>query len=113
MGLDAEYTRARQWVKDHLIFDRAGYYSTFEITIRVRCGALYTYHLTRDALYLAHAADLGDRMLPASDRLAPSVNLHAGAPPARAAPRSPRCSSSPAISRSSLGGRRSGAGRRA
>ncbi|KAJ7447562.1 glycoside hydrolase [Mycena galericulata] len=82
MGLDAEYARARQWVKDHLTFDRSGYYSTFETTIRVLGGLLSTYHLTGDALYLTHAADLGDRMLPvfSSGWPAPSVNLHGRSP---------------------------------
>ncbi|KAF8185225.1 glycoside hydrolase [Mycena galopus ATCC 62051] len=81
MGLDAEYQRARSWVQEHLSFDRSGYFSTFETTIRVLGGLLSAYHLTGDDLYKSHAADLGDRMLPAFDTAsglpAPSVNLAA------------------------------------
>ncbi|KAF8185216.1 glycoside hydrolase family 47 protein [Mycena galopus ATCC 62051] len=81
MGLDDEYQRARSWVQEHLSFDRSGYFSTFETTIRVLGGLLSAYHLTGDDLYKSHAADLGDRMLPAFDTAsglpAPSVNLAA------------------------------------
>ncbi|KAJ7115334.1 glycoside hydrolase [Mycena epipterygia] len=64
MGLEEEYQRARKWVQTDLTFDRSGYYSTFETTIRVLGGLLSAYHLTGDDLYLRHAADLGERILP-------------------------------------------------
>ncbi|KAJ6505790.1 glycoside hydrolase [Mycena vitilis] len=63
--LEGEYGRARKWVEEELSFNRVGYYSTFETTIRVLGGLLSAYYLTGDALYLRHAADLGDRILPA------------------------------------------------
>ncbi|KAJ7022347.1 glycoside hydrolase [Mycena alexandri] len=63
MGLDAEYERAKKWVEEKLTFDRNGYFSTFETTIRVLGGLLSAHYLTGDKLYLQHAADLGDRML--------------------------------------------------
>lgn len=31
MGLDAEYSRARQWIQEELTFDREGIFSTFEV----------------------------------------------------------------------------------
>ncbi|KAJ7159765.1 glycoside hydrolase [Mycena filopes] len=77
--LAPEYARARKWVKEKLTFERSGYFSMFETTIRVLGGLLSAHHLTGDSLYLQHAADLGDRMLPAFDTPsgipAASVNL--------------------------------------
>ncbi|KAJ7691353.1 glycoside hydrolase [Mycena rosella] len=67
MGLDAEYGRAKDWVKEKLSFDRSGSFSTFETTIRVLGGLLSAHYLTGDALYLRHATDLGERMLPVFD----------------------------------------------
>ncbi|KAJ6605386.1 glycoside hydrolase [Mycena vulgaris] len=64
MGLDAEYERSKKWVKEKLSFDRDGYYSTFETTIRVLGGLLSAHYLTGDDMYLTHATDLGDRILP-------------------------------------------------
>ncbi|KAJ7611535.1 glycoside hydrolase family 47 protein [Mycena polygramma] len=63
--VEEEYKRARKWVEGELSFARQGYYSTFETTIRVLGGLLSAYYLTGDELYLRHAADLGDRILPA------------------------------------------------
>ncbi|KAJ7724574.1 glycoside hydrolase [Mycena maculata] len=79
MGLDAEYARAREWVAEELSFDQPGHYSTFETTIRVLGGLLSAYHLSGDALYLRHATDLGERLLPAFGALLPSpaVDLRA------------------------------------
>ncbi|KAJ7088822.1 glycoside hydrolase [Mycena belliarum] len=70
MGLDGEYTRARAWVQDSLSFNRTGLFSTFETTIRVLGGLLSAYHLSGDEIYLRHASDLGERMLPAFDSAA-------------------------------------------
>ncbi|KAJ7872696.1 glycoside hydrolase [Mycena leptocephala] len=82
MGLDAEYERAKKWVQEHLSFDRNGHFSTFETTIRVLGGLLSAHYLTGDELYLRHAADLGDRMLPVfntpSGLPSSSVNLAGG-----------------------------------
>ncbi|KAJ6608839.1 glycoside hydrolase [Mycena sp. CBHHK59/15] len=79
MGLDAEYARAHKWVRTELTFDRSGFFSTFETTIRVLGGLLSAHHLTSDALYLQHATDLADRLLHAFDTTsglpAPSVDL--------------------------------------
>ncbi|KAF7360822.1 alpha-1,2-Mannosidase [Mycena sanguinolenta] len=82
MGLDSEYAEAKNWIKEHLSFDRNSYFSTFETTIRVLSGLLSAYYLTGDELYKQHAADIGDRILPAFDTASglpeSSVNLGAG-----------------------------------
>ncbi|KAJ6535558.1 glycoside hydrolase [Mycena capillaripes] len=82
MGLDAEYGRAKKWVEEHLAFSRGGHVSTFETTIRVLGGLLSAHYLTGDDLYLKHAADLGDRMLPVfnSGLPAPNINLASKSP---------------------------------
>lgn len=71
-GLDAEYERARAWVKDTLSFDRDANFNTFEVrlgyrymhaviylwtqtTIRVLGGLLSAHYLTSDELYLERA----------------------------------------------------------
>ncbi|KAB5593388.1 Mannosyl-oligosaccharide alpha-1,2-mannosidase [Ceratobasidium theobromae] len=63
-GLDAEYERARAWVKDTLSFDRDANFNTFETTIRVLGGLLSAHYLTSDELYLERARELADRILP-------------------------------------------------
>ncbi|KAJ7099054.1 glycoside hydrolase [Mycena crocata] len=77
--LASEYARAKKWVENELSFKRSGYFSTFETTIRVLGGLLSAYHLTGDKLYLTHATDLGERILPVFDTSsglpASSVNL--------------------------------------
>ncbi|KAJ7609517.1 glycoside hydrolase [Roridomyces roridus] len=77
MDLKNEYARARKWVEEELSFDRGGYFSTFETTIRVLGGLLSAYHLTHDELYLTRATDLGTRFLPALHTVIPAghVNL--------------------------------------
>ncbi|KAF7338966.1 Glycoside hydrolase family 47 protein [Mycena venus] len=68
MGLDEEYTRARQWVESSMTFDRDANFNVFETTIRVLGGLLSAYELTDgDQLYLDRAIDLADRMLPVFD----------------------------------------------
>ncbi|KAK7007966.1 alpha-1,2-mannosidase [Favolaschia claudopus] len=68
MDLHQEYSRARDWIRDSLSFDRDGAsrcFNTFETTIRVLGGLLSAHHLSSDDMYLKHAVDLADRMLPA------------------------------------------------
>ncbi|KAF8123077.1 glycoside hydrolase [Mycena galopus ATCC 62051] len=66
MGLDQEYSRARQWVATKMSFDRNATFNTFETTIRVLGGLLSAYHLSgNDSLYLEKAIELADRILPA------------------------------------------------
>ncbi|KAJ7615253.1 glycoside hydrolase family 47 protein [Mycena polygramma] len=70
MGLHQEYSRASHWVRTSLSFDRDGHdrcFNTFETTIRVLGGLLSAYHLSADDMYLHHAVDLADRILPVFD----------------------------------------------
>ncbi|KAJ7069712.1 glycoside hydrolase [Mycena amicta] len=65
MGLDQEYSRAREWVASEMTFDRDASFNTFETTIRVLGGLLSAYHLSgNDRMYLEKAIDLADRMIP-------------------------------------------------
>ncbi|WVQ81946.1 hypothetical protein IAT38_004073 [Cryptococcus sp. DSM 104549] len=73
MDLIPEYTRARDWCRDHLNFERNAEFNTFETTIRILGGLLSAHYLTSvhpspaiqaDApLYLDLATDLGERLL--------------------------------------------------
>ncbi|KAJ7691337.1 glycoside hydrolase [Mycena rosella] len=71
MGLHEEYSRASEWVRTSLRFDRDGRTQTnfmlYQTTIRVLGGLLSALHLSSDEMYLRHAVDLADRMLPAFD----------------------------------------------
>ncbi|KAF9469504.1 glycoside hydrolase family 47 protein [Collybia nuda] len=68
MGLQEEYSRARDWVANKMSVDRDDKFSTFETTIRVIGGLLSAYHLSsEDPIYLEKAVDLADRILPAFD----------------------------------------------
>lgn len=73
MNLIPEYQRARDWVRDHLNFDKDAQFNTFETTIRLLGGLLSAHYLSSthsspaiqaDApLYLNLAVDLGERLL--------------------------------------------------
>ncbi|KAF4573098.1 mannosyl-oligosaccharide alpha-1,2-mannosidase [Pleurotus pulmonarius] len=65
MSLKSEYTRAREWIRSTLTFERQGNFNTFETTIRVLGGLLSAYHLSQDSLFLERADDLGSRLLTA------------------------------------------------
>ncbi|KAF8185316.1 glycoside hydrolase family 47 protein [Mycena galopus ATCC 62051] len=70
MGLHQEYSRASNWVRNSLSFARDGRdrcFNTFETTIRVLGGLLSAFHLTSEDMYLRHAIDLADRILPVFD----------------------------------------------
>ncbi|KAJ7250853.1 glycoside hydrolase [Mycena haematopus] len=65
MGLDQEYSRAREWVATKMSLERNATFNTFETTIRVLGGLLSAYHLSgNDSLYLEKAIDLADRIIP-------------------------------------------------
>ncbi|KIR99692.1 mannosyl-oligosaccharide alpha-1,2-mannosidase [Cryptococcus deuterogattii 2001/935-1] len=73
MNLIPEYQRARDWIRDHLNFDKDAQFNTFETTIRLLGGLLSAHYLSSthsspgiqaDApLYLDLAVDLGERLL--------------------------------------------------
>ncbi|NP_001120156.1 endoplasmic reticulum mannosyl-oligosaccharide 1,2-alpha-mannosidase [Xenopus tropicalis] len=65
MGLKEEFEKAREWVGKQLTFDKNVDVNLFESTIRILGGLLSTYHLTKDALFLDKAKDIGTRLLPA------------------------------------------------
>lgn len=55
MGLQEEYTEARDWVEHGLNVAQNRDVNLFEVTIRVLGGLLSAYHLTNDNLYLDKA----------------------------------------------------------
>src|SRR3954452_17366751 len=64
MGLDEEFRDGVDWVKANLHFDVDGEVSVFETSIRLVGGLLSAYHACGDAMLLAKARDLADRLLP-------------------------------------------------
>ncbi len=64
MGLDDEFRDGLEWVKTNLDFDVDGELSVFETSIRLVGGLLSAYHACGDAVLLAKARDLADRLLP-------------------------------------------------
>jgi len=65
MGMEEEYNEAREWVAGtSLHFDRVGNVNLFETTIRALGGLLGAHALTGDPIYVKHAKDLGQRLLP-------------------------------------------------
>lgn len=67
MGLEKEYSEARDWIDKHLQFDINRDVNLFEVTIRVLGGLLSIYHLTSDRMYLEKSVDLGDRLMACFD----------------------------------------------
>jgi len=64
MGLQPEYTEARDWVANSLNLNQNVDVNLFECTIRVLGGLLSAYSLSgKDQMYLDKAKDLGDRLL--------------------------------------------------
>lgn len=64
MGLDQEAAATRQYILQHLNFDKDISVQNFEVTIRLLGGLLSSYELTRDKRLLKLANDLGTRLLP-------------------------------------------------
>lgn len=67
MGLDREFGEGVAWVRESLDFDVDGEVSVFETSIRLIGGLLSAHHASGDAVLLAKARDLADRLLPAFD----------------------------------------------
>ncbi|XP_068104857.1 endoplasmic reticulum mannosyl-oligosaccharide 1,2-alpha-mannosidase isoform X2 [Hyperolius riggenbachi] len=65
MGLKEEFQEAREWVATQLTFNKNVDVNLFESTIRILGGLMSTYHLTKDAIFLEKAKDIGTRLLPA------------------------------------------------
>ena len=64
MGLDDEFRDGVAWVKANADFNVDGDVSVFETSIRLVGGLLSAYHACGDAVLLAKARDLADRLLP-------------------------------------------------
>ena len=62
MGMKEEFKEARDWVANHLSFDRAGRVSVFETTIRELGGLLAAFDASGDTVFLDKAEDLGERL---------------------------------------------------
>lgn len=67
MGLDSRFQDGVDWVKAQLDFDVDGEVSVFETSIRLVGGLLSAHLACGDAVLLAKAKDLADRLLPAFD----------------------------------------------
>ena len=67
MGLKDEATTTKDYIVQHLSFDKDISVQNFEITIRLLGGLLSSYQLTGDKRLLALAEDLGNRLLPVFD----------------------------------------------
>ena len=67
MGMKDEVTDTKQYIVDHLSFDKDIEVQNFEITIRLLGGLLSSYQLTGDKRLLRLADDLGTRLLPVFD----------------------------------------------
>ena len=65
MDMKNEFYEARDWVKNELTHERDVMESVFETTIRSLGGLLSAYDLSKDAVFLERAQDLGDRLLKA------------------------------------------------
>ncbi|XP_004536075.1 endoplasmic reticulum mannosyl-oligosaccharide 1,2-alpha-mannosidase [Ceratitis capitata] len=64
MGLEDEFSEAREWVSNFLTFDVNRDINLFEVTIRILGGLLSAYHLSGDKMFLSKSLELGNRMLP-------------------------------------------------
>lgn len=64
MGLETEFNDGVEWIKRELDFDVEGEVSVFETAIRLVGGLLSAWHACGDAVLLAKARDLADRLLP-------------------------------------------------
>jgi len=67
MDMKDEFWEARDWVKNHLNFDKDVDASVFETTIRSLGGLLSAYDWSGDKVFLEKAQDLGDRLAKAFD----------------------------------------------
>ena len=82
MGLTEQVKLSRDWVREHLNFDKDWDASFFEFSIRYLGGLLSAYELSQESLYLEKAQDIGDRLLVAFESQVgmpyPVINLKTG-----------------------------------
>eukprot|EP00029_Vermamoeba_vermiformis_P005380 TRINITY_DN1853_c0_g1_i1.p1 TRINITY_DN1853_c0_g1~~TRINITY_DN1853_c0_g1_i1.p1 ORF type:complete len:617 (+),score=182.80 TRINITY_DN1853_c0_g1_i1:23-1873(+) len=83
MGLEDHFSRARDWVRDKLDFNRDVSVSVFETNIRMVGGLLTVYDFTGDELFLRKSEECAKKLMPAfstpSGLPKASVNLRSGA----------------------------------
>ena len=65
MGMHTEFEEAREWVAEKLTFNKTGFVSVFETTIRILGGLLSAYELSGHAVFLDRARELADKLMPA------------------------------------------------
>lgn len=65
MGLQEEYTHAKEWLRSSLDLNSNGEASLFEVNIRYVGGLLSAYYLTGDELFKRKVLELGEKLLPA------------------------------------------------
>ena len=68
MNMKEEFQKARDWMDEHLTFDKGTTVSVFETTIRSLGGLLSAYDWSGDVMFLNKAEDLGKRLLRAFDQ---------------------------------------------
>jgi mannosyl-oligosaccharide alpha-1,2-mannosidase len=61
--LVSEFSKARKWVEENLVFTMNKDVNLFEVTIRVLGGLLAAYHLSGDILFLNKAVSSSYRMM--------------------------------------------------
>lgn len=64
MGLQEEFSEAKEWIKEKLNFNVNKDVNFFETTIRVLGGLLSAFHLSKDNIFLEKAIDLANRLMP-------------------------------------------------
>jgi len=63
----SEFSRARKWVEENLVFTMNKDVNLFEVTIRVLGGLLAAYHLSGDILFLNKAVSSSYRRMTVID----------------------------------------------
>lgn len=64
MGLEEEFTAARNWVENEMVVAQNRDVNLFETTIRTLGGLLSAYHLTEDQIFLNRAVSLHCHLKP-------------------------------------------------
>ena len=68
MGLDEEFNKAKDWVKDNLNMGNVNeYVSVFETNIRLVGGLLTAFSFTGDEIFKEKAVHIAEKLLPAFD----------------------------------------------
>ncbi|KAK2956623.1 putative Mannosyl-oligosaccharide 1,2-alpha-mannosidase MNS2 [Blattamonas nauphoetae] len=63
MGLEDEYQRCRDWIKNKMNVYKGGYANLFETGIRILAGFITAFDLTGEEFYLTKAEEIGDAII--------------------------------------------------